>query len=91
MSLLYVALAAAVVVVLLVLEQVALLYILSTLAVSALLIIVAFADIRGAGRRSAEAPPADDSAAIGDRTAKVAPATSFGQTAPRAARAKRGR
>ena len=66
-SLLWVALSALVIVVLLYLEQIALLYVLATLSVGALLTVVAFADLRGARQPgSAGAPPRDDSAAIGD-------------------------
>jgi hypothetical protein len=80
----------AAIIVLLALEQVALLYLLATLGVAALLSIVAFADLHGAQQQqvAASAPaPADDAAAIADRTARATPATSFGSNAPR--RAKR--
>jgi hypothetical protein len=82
--------AVGVIVVLLALEQVALLYLLATLGVAVLLTIVAFADLHGAQQpQVAAAAPADDSAAIADRTARPAPAPSVGVNAPRRAAAKR--
>lgn len=70
--LLWIGAVAAIVITLLLTEQVALLYVLATLSVVSLLAVVAFADLRGA-RQAAEQPaPGDDSAAIGDRTAKAA-------------------
>jgi len=47
-------------------EQVALLYVLATLSLTALLIIVAMADLGGARRPLTEPAPGDDSAAVGD-------------------------
>jgi len=47
-------------------EQVALLYVLATLSVTALLMIVAMADLGGARRPIAELAPNDDSAAAAD-------------------------
>jgi hypothetical protein len=79
-----------VVIALLVMEQVALLYVLATLSVAGLLVVVALADLRGARQVTEQLAPGDDSAAIGDRTAKAAPATSFGSTSPRALRNKSG-
>ena len=90
-SLLWIGLVAAVVIVLLVLEQVALLYVLATLSVAALLAIVAFADLRGARQATEQLAPGDDSAAIADRTTKTAAATSFGSTSPRPVRDSRRR
>ncbi len=61
----------AIVIVLLVTEQVALLYLIATLGVTGLLLVIAFADLRGAQQTPAAAvapTPADDSAAIGDRS-----------------------
>lgn len=58
---------AAVVAVLLFMEQVALLYVLATLSVSALLIVVAFSSF-GEARHGTEEAPFDDAAAIADRT-----------------------
>ena len=77
---LYISLAAiAVIIVLLWLEQVALLYVLATLSVAGVLAVVALADLRGERRSADTPPPFDDSAAIGDRTAAAAsPATAFG-------------
>lgn len=55
-------------------EQVALLYLLATVGVAALLIIVAFADLHGETPTAAAAQPAtpDDSAAIADGLAQAA-------------------
>ncbi len=90
-SLLWIVAVALVVIVLLVMEQVALLYVLATLSVAALLAVVAFADLRGARQVTDQIPPGDDAAAIGDRTTKAAPATSFGSTSPRPVRNRQGR
>ena len=65
MSLLWSAAAAVVVIALIWTEQVALLYVLATLSVSALLVVVAFSDL-GEARRIGQPPPGDDSAAAGD-------------------------
>ena len=46
-------------------EQVALLYVLATLSVSALLVVVSLSDL-GQSKRVSQAPPLDDSAAAGD-------------------------
>ena len=75
--------AAAVVIALLALEQVALLYLIATLGVAILLIIVAYADLRGAQTGTLQPAPADDSAAVGDRTLKTTPTTTFGATSSR--------
>jgi hypothetical protein len=78
--------AIAIIVLLLALEQVALLYLLATLGVAVLLIIVAFADLHGAPQTEAAvaAPaPADDAAAIADGVAGTAPATALRASAPR--------
>ena len=64
MTLVWIALAAAIIIGLIWTEQVALLYVLATLSLSALLLIVAFADLGGA-RRPVTAPN-DDAAAVGD-------------------------
>ncbi|HYH86085.1 MAG TPA: hypothetical protein VEX60_11575 [Pyrinomonadaceae bacterium] len=79
----------AVIIVLLALEQVALLYLVATLGVAALLVIVAFADLQGATPEPAAALPGDDSAAIADAVTRTTPATSFGSTRPRAAKRRR--
>jgi len=64
-------------------EQVALLYVISTLSVVALLIIVAWSNLEGA-RRPAGAPPLDDSAALGSGiVAAAAPASKPRGTATR--------
>jgi hypothetical protein len=47
-------------------EQVALLYVLATLSVTALLLIVAMADLGGARKPLTQPAPNDDSAAAGD-------------------------
>ncbi len=67
-TLLWIAAAALLIILLLRYEQIALLYVLATLSVTALLIIVSLSDLSGARKASAEVAPADDSAAIGDRT-----------------------
>ena len=90
-SLLWIASVTLAVIILLVMEQVALLYVLATLSVAALLAIVAFADLRGAKQATEQIPPGDDAAAIGDRTAKATPATTFGSTSPRPLRNRQRR
>ena len=87
-TILWVAVVLAVVITLMVTEQIAVLYLLATLSVAALLVIVSFADLRGARQATEQLAPGDDSAAIGDRTAKTA-AASFGSTTSRAARPRR--
>ena len=86
-SLLLSTVAIAIIVGLLVTEQVALLYLIATLGVVALLLVVAFADLRGAQPVAAAAvpAPADDSAAIGDRSggARVTTASYAATSAPR--------
>ena len=79
--------AAAVVITLLALEQVALLYLLATFGVAGLLTVVAFADLRGAKTSALQPAPADDSAAVGDRTLKATPAATYG--APAAGQGRR--
>ena len=74
-AMLWVGLSALVIILLLYFEQIALLYVLATLSVAALLMIVAFSDLGGARQTSSEPAPRDDSAAIGDGTTV---ATSFG-------------
>ena len=84
-SLLITGAAMVVIIVLLVTEQVALLYLIATLGVVALLLVVGFADLRGAQEVAAAVPaPADDSAAIGDRSGgpRVTTAT-YATNAPR--------
>ncbi len=65
-SLLWSAAVVVVVVALIWTEQVALLYVLATLSVTALLLEVAFADLGGARRAVTEPAPNDDSAAAAD-------------------------
>ena len=74
--------AVAVVITLLALEQVALLYLISTVGVAALLTVVALADLRGAERDTLRPAPADDSAAVGDRTLKTTTAAAGPPTRP---------
>jgi hypothetical protein len=82
-SLLVSGVAVAIIVGLLVTEQVALLYLIATLGVVALLLVVAFSDLQGV--QQAAPLPADDSAAIGDRSggARVTTATYATSSAPR--------
>ena len=86
-SLLLSAVAIAIIVGLLITEQVALLYLIATLGVAALLLVVAFADLHGVQQAAAAATvpaPADDSAAIGDRSGAARVTTaSYGANAPR--------
>ena len=65
MMLVWIAIAAVAVIALIWKEQIALLYVLATLSVAALLIVVAFANL-GEAKRITQAPPFDDSAAAGD-------------------------
>ncbi len=64
---LYVAGATIIVAALLYFEYVALLYVIGTLAVTALLVVVAFADLEGAKQMTgnSSAPAADDASAVG--------------------------
>src|SRR5215210_3390550 len=72
---LWVAALAVIVITLLVLEQTALLYVLATLGVTALLVVVALADLSGARKAMTESAPADDAAALGTGIASTMPAT----------------
>ena len=81
----------AVVIALIAYEQVALLYVISTLSVVALLVVVAWANIEGA-RRPAGGPPLDDSAALGTGLAPrvaVKPAPVLSSPRPAAAAPRR--
>lgn len=70
-------------------EQVALLYVLSTFSIVALLIVVAWSDMGEAKRPAGEPPPLDDAASVGSGITAAATAT---QARPRpSARAARGR
>jgi hypothetical protein len=71
----------AIVIALLYWEQIALLYVLATLAVTWLLIVVAMADLHDARRSTAPVAAGDDSAALGNEIADAPPAP---RTAPRA-------
>lgn len=94
-SILISAVVVAVIVGLLAWEQVALLYLLATVGVAALLIIVAFADLHGSTPTAAEARPAtpDDSAAIADGLAQAAglPPTAQAAARPRTSAKRRQR
>ena len=81
---LWVSVLAAVVITLLVTEQVALLYVLATLSVAGLLIVVALADLGGARRAVTEVAPLDDAAAIADGTATSS--ATFSLNTPRTAK-----
>lgn len=76
MTLVWLAVAAAIIVGLIWKEQVALLYVLATLSVTALLLVVAFSDLGGSRQTLIAHAPNDDAAAAGDglgaaaRTAK---------------------
>jgi hypothetical protein len=71
---LWIVLASAVVVALLYWEQIALLYVLATLAVTWLLVVVALADLHDARRSAAPIAVGDDSAALGNSIADAPPA-----------------
>ena len=79
-TLLWSAAVAAIVIGLIYKEQVALLYVLASLSVTALLIVVALADLGGA-RRMPQTAPFDDSAALGDN---LTPRAMTADAAPRA-------
>jgi hypothetical protein len=66
MTLIWIGVATAIIVALIWTEQVALLYVLATLSVTALLLIVATADLGGAQRPLTQPAPNDDSAAAAD-------------------------
>ncbi len=77
LTLVWSAVTAALVIFLIFKEQIALLYIIATVSVTALLVIVALADLHGAQRTTLE-PPLNDAAALADgppaRTLKPTPA-----------------
>ncbi len=75
---------AALVIILLVTEQVAFLYVLATLSVAGLLIVVALADLGGARRAVTEVAPLDDAAAIADGAAPSS--ATFSSNTPRIAK-----
>ena len=81
---LWVSVLTAVVITLLVTEQVALLYVLATLSVAGLLIVVALADLGGARRAVTEVAPLDDTAAVADGTATSS--ATFSLNTPRTAK-----
>jgi undecaprenyl pyrophosphate phosphatase UppP len=73
MTLLWIAVVAALVTGLIYKEQIALLYILATVSVTVLLVVVAMADL-GDARQAAQPAPFDDSAALADGTTAAATA-----------------
>lgn len=81
MTLLWIAIAATIVVTLLVTEQVAMLYVLATLSVTALLAVVAVSDL-GDARKMTGPASFDDAAAISDRTSATG-TTQSASTPPR--------
>ncbi|HVF54674.1 MAG TPA: hypothetical protein VM934_00910 [Pyrinomonadaceae bacterium] len=80
LTLLWIAIAAAVIILLLWQEQIAILYVLATLGVAVLLSIVAVADLSGARRAANQPPPFDDAAAISDGTSGTSGADTWGAT-----------
>ncbi len=83
----WIAAMAAAVIALLYWEQTALLYVLATLGVTALLVVVAVADLSGKQKASDGPPaPADDSAAIGSGLASNAPPAAASSARARAKR-----
>lgn len=90
-SALWSAAAAVVIIVLIALEQVALLYLIGTLSVALLLVVVALSDLRDAKPSTAPAVPADDAAAIADRTAHAGLTASATTTITPARRAPKRR
>lgn len=73
-TILWVAAMAAITIGLIYYEQTALLYILATLGVTALLAVVALADLKGAERMTGAPATGDDSAAIGSAITSALPA-----------------
>lgn len=71
MTLLWSAICAAIIIALLVMEQIAVLYVLATVGVAVLLIIVAMADLKGVHAAAAIQLPRDDAAAISDGIASA--------------------
>lgn len=70
-------------------EQTAILYVLATLGVTALLLIVAFADLKGVPSASDLPKPADDAAAIGTGIAStVSPGTTGARRPSRKGKSK---
>jgi hypothetical protein len=72
-TLLWIAAMTAIIIGLLYWERIALLYVLATLGVTALMIVVAMADLAGTKKPLAGPTPADDSAAIGDGITSARP------------------
>lgn len=86
-TLLWVVVMAAIIITLIYLERADLLYVLATLGVTALLVVVALADLSGARKQSNAPAPADDAAALGSGLAT----TIASPTTPSRARANRAR
>ncbi len=84
-TLLWSAVVAALVIGLIYKEQVALLYVLASLSVTALLVVVALADLGGA-RRVSQTAPFDDAAALGDN---LTPRAMTADVTPKANTARR--
>lgn len=82
-SLLWIVLVGLIVFLLIYFEQTAILYVLATLGVTVLLMVVAFADLKGLPGANDLPKPNDDAAAIGTGIGSTLPAQSV---APRAAR-----
>lgn len=80
----WIAAATVIIIALILTEQVALLYVLATLSVTALLMIVAMSDLGGTRQPLAQSAPNDDSAALGDgSTAAAAGAARAGRETAR--------
>jgi peptidoglycan/LPS O-acetylase OafA/YrhL len=84
---LWIAALSVLIITLLVLEQTELLYVLATLGMTALLVVVAAADLSGARKTLSGPVPADDAAALGTGISSTMPPTpSSTRPAPRAAK-----
>lgn len=86
---LWIAAAAALIIALLYFEQTAVLYLLATLGLTALLVAVAFSDLSGAHRSTSDAELGDDAAAIGSSITGVAPTATATPAARRAAKRRK--
>jgi hypothetical protein len=88
-TLLWILVMTAIVFILLYYEQIALLYVLANLGMTALLALVAFANLHATERGvTAQGAPADDSAAIGSGLTSSIGATATASTQPRRAKRK---
>lgn len=86
LTLLWIAIVGIIIFLLIYFEQTAILYVLATLGLTALLLIVAFADLKGVSNASQLPKPMDDSAAIGTGIGSTLQAQPSGGGASRAAR-----